>query len=200
MLAVTLGVLIIRPTFPGFSGGSRLALGGAADAVAVSNILVNASFAAAAGLLAAFVLSLPVFGKVDLPVSLHGAIGGLAATVARPDIADHRWATVVDAVGSIIAMVVFRPLGRLRIDDEVCAISVHTGTGIPETMAVCVTAGGDPFVRFVGAAFIGAFVFGASLSIWLLIDPTLAPVWIPGSGGWARTPPNSAQSPFPGSF
>ena len=47
--AVTLGVFIIWLGFLGFNGGSQLALGGAADAVAVGNVLVNTNLAAAAG-------------------------------------------------------------------------------------------------------------------------------------------------------
>ena len=58
--AVTLGVFVILLGFLGFNGGSQLALGGAADAVAMSNIIVNTVLAAAAGAMTATVLSRPV--------------------------------------------------------------------------------------------------------------------------------------------
>ena len=50
---VTLGVFILWLGWFGFNGGSQLALGGAADAVAMSNVLVNTNLAAAAGVMAA---------------------------------------------------------------------------------------------------------------------------------------------------
>ena len=50
---VTLGVFILWLGWFGFNGGSQLALGGAVDAVAMSNVLVNTNLAAAAGVIAA---------------------------------------------------------------------------------------------------------------------------------------------------
>ena len=79
-------MLIIWLGFLGFNGGSQLALSGAADAVAVADVLVNTNLAAAAGVMTALVLSRPVFGRVDLLASLNGAIGGLMAITAGPDI------------------------------------------------------------------------------------------------------------------
>ena len=57
--AVTLGVFILWLGWFGFNGGSQLALSGAADAVAMSNVLVNTNLAAAAGVMAALFLSRP---------------------------------------------------------------------------------------------------------------------------------------------
>ena len=83
---VTLGVSIIWLGFLGFNGGSQLSLAGASDAVAVSIVLANTNLAGAAGVLAAMLLSRPVFGRVDLLASLNGAIAGLVAITAGPDI------------------------------------------------------------------------------------------------------------------
>ena len=94
---VTLGVSIIWLGFLGFNGGSQLALAGVADAVAVSIVLVNTSLAGAAGVVAAMALSRPVLGRVDLLASLNGAIAGLVAITAGPDIVDHRWAVAIGA-------------------------------------------------------------------------------------------------------
>ena len=171
--AVTLGVFIIWLGFLGFNGGSRLTFGGAADAVAVGNILVNTNLAAAAGLIAALALSRPVFGRIDLMVSLNGAIGGLVAIAAGPDFVDHRWALAVGAAGGGACVASIRVLQRFRIDDEVGAIPAHLGGGLVDTLAVCVTSGADPFVQLLGIVAIGAFAFGVSLSTWRLLDMTL---------------------------
>ena len=169
--AVTLGVFIIWLGFLGFNAGSQLALGGAADAVAVSNILVNTNLAASVGIVTALALSRPVFGRIDLMVSLNGAVAGLVAIAAGPDIVDHRWAAVIGAAGAGACTVGIRVLERLKIDDEVGAIPAHLGAGIVGTLAAGV--GENLFVQFVGIAAIGAFVFGVSLSIWWAIDLTL---------------------------
>ena len=46
---MTLGVFILWLGWFGFNGGSQLALGSAADAIAMSHVLVNTNLAAAAG-------------------------------------------------------------------------------------------------------------------------------------------------------
>ena len=171
--AVTLGVFIIWLGFLGFNGGSQLALGGAIDAVAMSNVIANTSLGAAAGVMTAILLSRPLLGRVDLLASLNGAIAGLVAITAGPDIVEHHWAVIIGAVGGGICTLGIKVLERLRIDDEVGAIPAHMGAGVWGTLAVCIAGGGDPLVQFTGVVAIGVFVFGASLLVWRLIDWTL---------------------------
>ena len=170
---VTLGVFIIWLGFLGFNGGSQLALGGAADAVAVANVLANTNLAAAAGVITALILSRPVFGHVDLLASLNGAVSGLVAITAGPDIVSHAWAIFIGAVGAAVCTLGMKLLHRLKIDDEVGAIPAHMGAGVWGTLAVCIAAGGDLLVQLTGIVSIGAFVLGASLLAWHLIDLTL---------------------------
>ena len=59
VLIVTLGVFIL---WFGFNAGSQLALGSAADVVAMSHVLVNTNLAAAAGVIAALACSRPISG------------------------------------------------------------------------------------------------------------------------------------------
>ena len=170
---VTLGVSIIWLGFLGFNGGSQLSLAGASDAVAVSIILANTNLAGAAGVLAAMLLSRPVFGRVDLLASLNGAIAGLVAITAGPDIVDHRWAVAIGAVGGAVCLLGMKLLERLKIDDEVGAIPAHMAAGVWGTLAVCIAAGGDLLVQLTGIVAIGATVFGASLFVWRIIDATI---------------------------
>ncbi len=171
--AVTLGVFILWLGWFGFNGGSQLALSGAADAVAISNILANTNLAAAAGVIAAMALSRPVLGRVDLLASLNGAIGGLVAITAGPDIVDHYWAVVIGGVGGAIVVVGVKLLDRLKVDDVVGAIPAHLFAGIWGTLAVCIAAGGDLLVQITGILAIGAFVFAASWVVWWAIDATV---------------------------
>ncbi len=171
--AVTLGVFILWLGWFGFNGGSQLALGGAADVVALANILANTNLAAAAGVLAALALARPLFGRIDLLAGLNGAIGGLVAITAGPDIVEHYWAVVIGLVGGAVTTAGLKFLEVLRIDDVVGAVPAHLFAGVWGTMAVCIAAGGDVLVQLTGVLAVGAFVFGASLLIWLGLKYTM---------------------------
>ena len=171
--SVTLGVFILWLGWFGFNGGSQLALAGAVDAVAMSNVLVNTNLAAAAGVMAAISVSRPILGRIDLLAGLNGAIAGLVAITAGPDIVDHYWAVVIGAVGGIICTAGLRFLDAIRIDDVVGAVPAHMFAGVWGTLAVCIAGGGDLFVQVIGILAIGAFVFAVSWVLWTLIEKTV---------------------------
>ena len=171
--AVTLGVFILWLGWFGFNGGSQLALGGAVDAVAISNILANTNLAAAAGVLTAISLSRPILGRIDLLAGLNGAIAGLVSITAGPDIVDHHWAIVIGAIGGVICVAGLAVMERIKVDDVVGAVPAHLFAGVWGTIAVCIAAGGNLLVQLLGIVAVGAFVFGASVAVWLLIDRTM---------------------------
>ena len=166
---VTLGVFILWLGWFGFNGGSQLALSGATDAVAMSNVLVNTNLAAAAGVMAALFLSRPLFGRIDLLAVLNGALAGLVSITAGPDIVDHYWALIIGAVGSVLCVGGMRLLEILKIDDIVGAIPVHLFAGIWGTLAVCIAAGGNFGVQLIGVLAVGAFTFAASWLSWFVL-------------------------------
>ena len=86
VLVFTLGVFILWLGWFAFNGGSQLALGSAADAVAMSNVLVNTNLAASAGVLAALAVSRPLLGRMDIFAGMNGAIAGLVAITAGPNL------------------------------------------------------------------------------------------------------------------
>ena len=170
---VTLGVFILWLGWFGFNGGSQLALGGAVDAVAMSNVLVNTNLAAAAGVMAAISVSRPILGRIDLLAGLNGAIAGLVSITAAPDILDHRWAVVIGAVGGVLCTAGIRFLEEIKVDDVVGAVPAHLFAGVWGTLAVCIAGGGDFLVQLIGVLAVGAFVFGVSLAVWLAIEKTI---------------------------
>ncbi len=170
---VTLGVLILWLGWFGFNGGSQLALGGAADAVAMSNVLVNTNLAAAAGVMAAIGVSRPLLGRVDLLAGLNGAIAGLVSITAGPDIVAHYWAVAIGMVGGVICVVAMKLLETWKVDDVVGAIPAHLFAGVWGTLAVCIAAGGDIMVQLTGVLAVGAFVFLASFVLWFAIEKTI---------------------------
>ena len=84
-----LGTFILWFGWFGFNGGSQLALGSALDAVAISIVVVNTNIAACGGVVAAIVLSQLMYKKIDLSIALNGAIAGLVAITAGPDLSNH---------------------------------------------------------------------------------------------------------------
>jgi Amt family ammonium transporter len=173
VLSVTLGVFILWLGWFGFNGGSQLALGSASDAVAMSNVLVNTNLAAAAGVVVALMVSRPVLGRMDLFAGLNGALAGLVAITAGPDIVDHYWAVVIGAVGGAVCTGAIKLLEMLKLDDVVGAIPAHLFAGVWGTLAVCIAAGGQFHIQLLGIVSIGAFVFGASFLLWYGMKKTI---------------------------
>ena len=173
VLVVTLGVFILWLGWFGFNGGSQLALGSAADAIAMSHVLVNTNLAAAAGAIVALLVSRPILGRIDLFGGLNGALAGLVSITAGPDIIDHHWAIVIGAIGGIICVGGLKLLEKLKLDDVVGAVPVHLFAGIWGTLAVCIAAGGQFHVQLIGVLAVGAFVFGVSWVVWQLMSLTI---------------------------
>ena len=165
----TLGVFILWFGWFGFNGASQLALGSAADAVAVSQIFANTNMAAAAGVVVAYGLSMAVSqGKPNLVVTLNGALAGLVSITAEPLTPSIFEAILIGAVGAVIATFGAMLLEKLRLDDVVGAIPVHLFAGVWGTMAAPITNPDATFLgQAVGVVSIGAFVFAASFLVWL---------------------------------
>ena len=173
ILVVTLGVFILWLGWFGFNGGSQLALGSAADAVAMSIVLVNTNLAAAAGVMAALFVSRPIMGRIDLFAGLNGAIAGLVSITAAPDIVDHYWAVVIGAVGGVICVGGLKLLERVKVDDVVGAVPAHLFAGVWGTIAACIAGGATFHVQIIGILAIGAFVFIVSFGAWQVLNKLL---------------------------
>ncbi len=170
ILIVTLGVFILWFGWLGFNGGSQLALGSALDAVAMSQVIVNTNLAAAAGVIAAILVSRPILGRMDLFAGLNGAIAGLVAITAGPDIAEPYWAIIIGIVGAILCTASIKLLEILKVDDVVGAVPAHLGAGIWGTLATSIAAGANLGVQLIGILAVGAFVFVLSWLLWMLLD------------------------------
>ena len=170
ILIVTLGVFILWFGWLGFNGGSQLALGSALDAVAMSQVIVNTNLAAAAGVIAAILVSRPILGRMDLFAGLNGAIAGLVAITAGPDIAEPYWAIIIGIIGAVLCTASIKLLEILKVDDVVGAVPAHLGAGIWGTLATSIAAGANLGVQLIGILAVGAFVFVLSWLLWMLLD------------------------------
>ncbi len=166
----TLGTFILWMGWFGFNGGSQLAMGSKGDIEAIAMVVADTNMAAAAGALAAALLTQLIYKKVDLTMVLNGALAGLVSCTAGPDLG-----MVVAFIEGIVggALVVFAvPLwDKLKIDDPVGALSVHLVAGIWGTIAVGIF---NPDVTVMaqlkGVVIIGAFVFVSSFIVWKILD------------------------------
>ncbi|MDJ0947759.1 MAG: ammonium transporter [Alphaproteobacteria bacterium] len=170
----TLGTFILWLGWLGFNGGSQLALGSAADAIAVANIYVNTTMASAAGVMAAMLLSQAFKKKVDLTMALNGALAGLVSITAGPDTPSVGAACLIGAVGGAIVVAATPLLDRFKVDDVVGAIPVHLFAGIWGTLAVPLTNPDASFaVQFIGIAAIGGFVVALTTVVWLVLKASV---------------------------
>jgi Amt family ammonium transporter len=169
----TLGTFILWFGWFGFNGGSQLALGSAADATAMAIVYVNTNLGAAAGVVAAMALTQVLYKKIDLTMTLNGAIAGLVSITAGPDLQNHLLAIVIGAIGGCLAVIAVPLLDKLKIDDVVGAIPAHLVAGIWGTLAVGIFGGGDLGVQILGILAIGAFVTVTSAALWLALKATM---------------------------
>jgi Amt family ammonium transporter len=169
----TLGTFILWFGWFGFNGGSQLALGSAADAAAIAIVYVNTNLAAAAGVVVAMIMTQLLFKKMDLTLCLNGAIGGLVAITAGPDLQQHAHTILIGGIGGAWVVIAVPQIDKLRVDDVVGALSAHLVCGIWGTLAVGIFGSGSIVTQFIGIVAIGAFVFTTSLIVWLILKVTI---------------------------
>ncbi|MEC9245584.1 MAG: ammonium transporter [Pseudomonadota bacterium] len=174
MALATLGTFILWLGWFGFNGASQLAMGSNADASDISRIFANTNLAAAAGVVAALILTQILYKKVDITFVLNGALAGLVSITAEPLTPSPFMAIVIGAVGGVIVVLTVPLLDKLKIDDVVGAIPVHLIAGIWGTLAVPLTNGDASFsVQIVGIVAYGVFTFAVSFVVWMILKSTM---------------------------
>ena len=170
----TLGTFILWMGWYGFNGGSVLALGDAASAITMSNVIINTNVAACGGMIAAMAMVQILYKKVDVTMALNGALAGLVSITAGPDTPSLVAATLIGAVGGVLVVLAVPLFDKLKIDDVVGALSVHLVCGIWGTLAVPFTNAEASFLtQFIGVAATAAFVLVTSALVWLALKYTI---------------------------
>jgi len=169
----TLGTFLLWFGWFGFNGGSQLALGSAADAAQMSIVYVNTNLAAAAGVMASIILAQIIYKKIDLTLALNGALAGLVAITAGPDVGSHFVAIVVGAIGGILSTLAIPLLDRFKIDDVVGAIPVHLVGGIWGTLAVAIFGGGSFIAQLYGIMMAGVLTVPLAFLAFCLLKYTV---------------------------
>lgn len=168
---VGLGVMVLWFGWFGFNGGSQLALGSAIDAIAVSDIFANTNTAAAAGVMTALLISYALYKRIDVYMTLNGALGGLVSITAEPLTPSLVEAAFIGGVGGIIVVYAGVLLEKAKLDDVVGAVPVHLCCGIWGTMIVPFTnLDASYIIQLTGIASVGIFVLIVSFVAWYALN------------------------------
>ncbi len=179
----SLGVFILWFGWFGFNAGSTLGVG---NGDLIGLIAMNTNIAAAAGGLAAMLLTLILFKAFDLTMTMNGALAGLVAITAPCAFVSPGASFIIGAIGGVLVVLAVSLLDLLRIDDPVGAFPVHGVNGIWGTLAVglfgqkALGLGSDGLLiggglsqlttQIIGIFSVAAFVTVAMSIVFKLID------------------------------
>jgi Amt family ammonium transporter len=166
---VTLGAMLLWIGWFGFNGGSALMISSHDNADLVAKVILNTNTAGLAGALVTAALMQYKYKMLDITMILNGALGGLVAITAAPDVS--MWAPiVVGAIGGALVVFAVPFFDKLRIDDPVGALSVHLVCGIWGTIAAAIFKDGVSMLIQLKAVFIiGLFTFAVSYACFFII-------------------------------
>lgn len=171
---VTLGAFLLWIGWFGFNGGSvgSISSKDAADAVALTIMNTNT-----AGLSGAIIVGLFMhfkYDRLDITMVLNGALGGLVAVTAGPDLYDIYTPILIGAVGGAIVIFGVSFFDKMRLDDPVGALSVHLLNGIWGTLAVGIFASNGTDITLLGQikgiVVVGIFAFTSSFIVLFIIN------------------------------
>lgn len=127
-----LGVIILWVGWFGFNPGSTL---GAFGDGFFGYVALTTNLAAAAGGVAALIVSWIYFGKSDIPATLNGVLAALVAITAACAFVDPWAAIVIGAIAGIFTFFTSVWFEKAGLDDPIYAFSVHGMAGIWGTLS-----------------------------------------------------------------
>ncbi|TMW70393.1 ammonium transporter [Alteribacter natronophilus] len=181
-----LGVLILWVGWFGFNAGSTLGV----DDGFFGYVALVTQLAAAAGALAALLITWVDKGKADVPTMLNGTLAGLVAITASCAFVAPWAAVIIGFVAGVLVYYSMKFFESRGIDDPIYALSVHgmagvwgtLSTGLFATPQLAAMNGGSAGllygggfsqlgVQAIGVVACGVFAFGASYGLLLLLRP-----------------------------
>jgi len=172
---VTLGAFLLWIGWFGFNGGSVGSIASKESANAVALTIMNTNTAGIAGaIIVGFFMQLK-YKKLDITMILNGALGGLVAITAGPDLYNIYQPILIGAIGGFLVVFAVPFFDKLKLDDPVGALSVHLVNGIWGTLAVGIfasdSANGITFVgQLKGVIVVAIFAFVSSYTVLFIIN------------------------------
>ncbi len=171
---VVLGALLLWIGWFGFNGGSVGSISTKENADAVALTIMNTNTAGLAGAIMGSFFMWFKYKKLDITMILNGALGGLVAVTAGPDLYNIYIPILIGAIGGTLVVFAVPFFDKLKLDDPVGALSVHLVNGIWGTLAVGIFASNGDDITFwgqlKGVLLIGVFAFAASYTVIFLIN------------------------------
>jgi len=171
---LTLGAFLLWIGWFGFNGGSVGSIASKENADAVALTIMNTNTAGLAGAIMVAVIMQFKYRKLDITMILNGALGGLVAVTAGPDLYDIYTPILIGTIGGILVVFGVSFFDKLRLDDPVGALSVHLLNGIWGTLAVGIFASNGDDITFLGqlkgVVVVAIFAFVISYIVLFIIN------------------------------
>ena len=168
---VVLGALLLWIGWFGFNGGSVGSISSVENADAVARTIMNTNTAGLAGAIIAAIIMYTRYKLLDITMILNGALGGLVAITAGPDLYDMYTPILIGAIGGALVVFAVPVFDKFQLDDPVGALSVHLVNGIWGTLAVGIFAEDVSIAaQLKGIVVIGIFAFVSSYIVIFIIN------------------------------
>jgi len=168
---VVLGALLLWIGWFGFNGGSVGSISSVESANAVAKTIMNTNTAGLAGAIIAGIIMYARYKLFDITMVLNGALGGLVAVTAGPDLYDMYTPILIGAIGGALVVFAVPIFDKLKLDDPVGALSVHLVNGIWGTLAVGIFVDDISLLaQLKGVAVVAVFAFTSSYIVLFLIN------------------------------
>lgn len=174
---VTLGAFLLWIGWFGFNGGSVGTISSKEAANTVALTILNTNTAGLSGAIIVAILMYLMYRKFDITMILNGALGGLVAITAGPDLYNIYTPILIGAIGGVLVVFGVSFFDKLRLDDPVGALSVHLLNGIWGTIAVGIFASNGEDITLLGqikgVIVVAIFVFVTSYIILYIINKVI---------------------------
>jgi Amt family ammonium transporter len=168
---VTLGAFLLWIGWFGFNGGSVGSISSIENANTVAKTIMNTNTAGLAGAIVAGAFMYFRYKLFDITMILNGALGGLVAITAGPDLYNMYIPILIGAIGGALVVLAVPIFDKFELDDPVGALSVHLVNGIWGTLAVGIFVESISFfAQLKGVVVIGVFTFVVSFVILFIIN------------------------------
>lgn len=168
---VVLGAFLLWIGWFGFNGGSVGSISSVENANIVAKTIMNTNTAGLAGALIAGILMYVRYKLFDITMILNGALGGLVAITAGPDLYDMYTPILIGLIGGALVVFAVPIFDKLKLDDPVGALSVHLVNGIWGTLAVGIFVDNVSFMaQLKGVLVVAVFAFSVSFVVLYLIN------------------------------
>ncbi len=168
---MVLGALLLWIGWFGFNGGSVGSISSVANADTVAKTIMNTNTAGLAGAIIAAIIMYARYKLLDITMILNGALGGLVAITAGPDLYDIYTPILIGAIGGALVVFAVPVFDKFQLDDPVGALSVHLINGIWGTLAVGIFVDSISILdQLKGIVVVAVFAFVSSFVVIYLIN------------------------------